>query len=190
MGAFLSLPILAIAVVLLYVSLHNGLVRKVNRVDQASSSIDVMLKKRYDLIPNLVAAVQQYMEHERSLLEALTDLRTRALSPQATPEDRNQLDVATTAALRQFTVAVENYPQLKASETFLQLQGSLNEVEEQLSASRRFYNAAVTEYHDALRTWPSSIVAGQMGLQPRELFAAVEAERQPVDVGALFDRAK
>ena len=190
MGAILSLPILALVAVLGYVVLHNGLVRKVNRVDQASSSIDVMLKKRWDLIPNLVAAVEQYMDHERSLLETLTELRARALSPQATAEDRNQMDVATSAALRQFTVAVENYPQLKASDNFLQLQGSLNEVEEQLSAARRFYNAAVTEYHDGLRTWPSSIVAGQMGLQPRELYAVADAERQPVDVGALFDRAK
>ena len=93
MGAILSLPILALVAVLGYVVLHNGLVRKVNRVDQASSSIDVMLKKRWDLIPNLVAAVEQYMDHERSLLETLTELRARALSPQATAEDLSLIHI-------------------------------------------------------------------------------------------------
>lgn len=190
MESIFTLPVLVILAVLGYVFLHNDLVRKVNRVDQASSSIDVMLKKRWDLIPNLVAAVEQYMNHERFLLEALTELRTRALSPQATPAERNQLDIATTAALKQFIVAVENYPQLKASENFLHLQGSLNELEEQISAARRFYNAAVTEYHDGLRTWPSAMVAKQMGLKPRDLFTVADGERESADLRALFERAR
>ena len=168
------------------VGLYNGLIRKKNRADQAESSIDVMLKKRYDLIPNLVDAVKSYMEHERGLLEEITALRSEALQGGVSSERSAELDQAMTGAMGKLMIAVENYPDLKANENFLQLQGSLNEVEEQLSAARRAHNAAVTTYNIALETFPSNLMANSMGLTRRTLFEAESGAREVPDVGAMM----
>jgi LemA protein len=166
--------------------LYNSLIGKKNAVDQAFSSIDVMLKKRYDLIPNLVATVEQYMTHERSLLTELTELRTRAMSGDVSPDQRVATENQLSGVLGRIMVAVENYPDLKASQNFLQLQGSLNEIEEQISAARRAYNAAVTDLNNAIEMVPTNIIAGMMNLQKRQLFVAAEAERQSIDVRGMF----
>ncbi|HMO56597.1 MAG TPA: LemA family protein [Roseiflexaceae bacterium] len=166
--------------------LYNSLIGKKNAVDQAFSSIDVMLKKRYDLIPNLIATVEQYMTHERDLLTELTQLRTRALSGDISPDARVTTENQLSGVLGRVMVAVENYPDLKASQNFLQLQGSLNEIEEQISAARRAYNAAVTDLNNAIEMAPTNIIAGMMNLQKRQLFVASEVERQNVDVRSLF----
>lgn len=169
-----------------FIAIYNGLIGRRNRVDQAFSSIDVMLKKRYDLIPNLVATVEQYMTHERGLLTELTELRTRAVTADIPADRRIQLEDQISTVLGRVMVSVENYPDLKASRNFLQLQGSLNEIEEQISAARRAYNAAVTDYNNALEMFPSSIVAGMMNFQRRTLFVASDVERQNVDVRSMF----
>jgi LemA protein len=173
---------------LVFVGIYNGLIGKRNRVNESLSSVDVMLKKRYDLIPNLVGAVDRYMEHEQGLLRELTELRARAVSGSPTDAERAELDQATSAALGQLMIAVENYPDLKANENFLQLQSALNEVEEQLSASRRAYNATVTAFNDAIEMFPSNVVAGMMGLAKRPWFKAEEAVHTTPDVAELFDR--
>jgi len=164
---------------------YNSLVRRRNRVDQAYSTIEVQLTQRYDLIPKLVETVKQYMGHERSLLEDIVRLRQKAVSS-ANPTDKIKADNDLTRAMGQLNVTMENYPQLKASDTFVQLQRSLNEVEEQLAAARRSYNAAVTDYNNAVQTFPSSIVAGSMNFGTRTMFVADVAKRGDVDIRGLF----
>ena len=178
--------LIAIVIVGLFgITIYNSLVRRRNMVDQAFSTIDVQLTQRYDLIPKLVETVKQYMGHERSLLEDITRLRSQAVQA-SSPEAKIAADNQLTRAMGQLNVTMENYPQLKASDTFVQLQRSLNEVEEQLAAARRSYNAAVTDYNNTVQTVPSSIVAGTMGFGLRQTFVADEGKRRDVDMKGLF----
>jgi LemA protein len=179
---------LVLLLLIIGIGLYNSLIGKKNQVENAMGGIDVQLKKRHDLIPNLVATVQQYMEHERSLLERITELRTRALAGNVPEGERLQLETALSGALRSLMVSVENYPNLKANENFLHLQASLNEIEEQISAARRTYNASVTDFNNAIEMFPSNIVAGMMGLSRKAVFEAEEVERQTPDVGQLFSQ--
>lgn len=167
------------------ISSYNSLIGRRNRADQALSSIEVQLTQRYDLISKLVEAVRQYMGHERSLLEDIVKLRTQAAGA-GTPEARIKADNELSRAMTQLNVTMENYPQLRSSENFVQLQRSLNEVEEQISAARRSYNAAAVEYNNAIEMFPSSIIAGSMNFQPKPLYAAEARKLQDVDMRALF----
>lgn len=167
------------------ITLYNSLIRRRNMVDQAFSTIEVQLTQRYDLIPKLVETVKQYMGHERSLLEDITRLRTRAIQS-TTPAAKIQADNELSRALGQLNVTMENYPQLRASENFVQLQRSLNEVEEQLAAARRSYNGSVIDYNNAVQTFPSSVIAGSMGFGTRLVFVADEKKRGDVDMRGLF----
>ncbi len=172
--------------VIIYALLYNSLIGKKNQVEYAYSGVDVQLKKRHDLIPNLVATVKQYMEHERALLERITELRARATSPNLSEGERMQAEAQLSGALRSLMIAVENYPQLKANENFLHLQASLNEIEEQIAAARRAYNAAVTDYNNAIEMFPTNLIASTMGLRRRAVFEAEEAERATPSVSQLF----
>lgn len=185
MGLFIVGGIVVV-VGIIAVVIYNSLVGKKNQVENAFASIDTMLKKRYDLIPNLVATVKQYASHESETLTKVTELRTRALMGGLSSDEEVKLNNELSRALGGILVQVENYPELKANENFLQLQRSLNEVEEQISASRRAFNAAVTEYNNAVEMFPSSIFASMMGYSRRELFEIPETERRNLDVGALF----
>lgn len=167
------------------VGAYNNLIRRRNRVDQAYSTIEVQLTQRYDLIPKLVETVKQYMGHERSLLEEITRLRTRAVNATG-PAAKIQADNELSRAMGQLNVQLENYPQLRASDNFVQLQRSLNEVEEQLAAARRAYNGAVIDYNNAVQTFPSSIIAGSMNFGTRQVFVAEEHKRGDVDMKSLF----
>lgn len=164
----------------------NSLVRKRNALEQAFSSIDVMLKRRCDLIPNLVSCVSGYMQHEKNLLAEVTALRAQAASGRLSPNGSVEVNSQLSARLRQVIVVVEAYPQLRASENFLQLQAALNETEEQLSASRRAYNAAVVAYNNAIETLPTSLLSGCIGWKPRVLFSASEPDRATPNVGPLL----
>ena len=179
--------IIASVIVLLLILIYNNLVGKKNQVANAFSSIDVLLKKRFDLIPNLTKMVKRYMQHEADVLTQVTDMRTKALSGQMTDAETVDMDQKVSSALGKIMVAVENYPELKASETFINLQASLNEVEEQISAARRAYNASVKDYNNALEMFPSNIIAGLMRYQKKVFFEIDTRERQPVDVGQLID---
>ena len=167
---------------------YNRFIRLRNQADQAFSTIDVMAKKRYDLIPNLVAAVEKYMQHERGTLTEITEMRARAIQGNLSPNERVDLENQITRTLGNIQVAVENYPDLKASENFKQLQGSLNEVEEQLSASRRAYNASVTDYNNAVQLFPSNVFALIFNFKSRKWLETPEEERKNVDVKGLFNR--
>ncbi|WP_448562930.1 LemA family protein [Trichothermofontia sp.] len=187
MGAIVVLLALIIGAGLFYIFIRNDLIGKKNQVEQAFSSIDVMLKKRWDLIPNLISVAKNYMKYEQETLETIVSLRSQAMSSRGEVgriDAENQLS----NAIGKFMITVESYPELKADASFQQIQASLNEVEEQLSASRRFYNAAVTDFNNAIEMFPSSIVASSMNYRPRKLFEATEQERQNVNVDDLFSR--
>jgi LemA protein len=173
-------------IILVFVLIYNGLVRRKNEVDNAFGGIDVQLKNRYDLIPNLVATVQRYSVHERELLEKVTQLRTKAIGGSLSNDQRVEVDNQISGALRSIMVSVENYPDLKASENFVNLQRTLNEVESQISAARRAYNAAVTDFNNGIETFPGNMMAGMMGLVRKQVFEIPTAERQVVNVNELF----
>jgi LemA protein len=179
--------IIAIVVVLVFalVAMYNGLVQKRNRAENAWAQVDVQLKRRHDLIPNLVETVKGYAEHERGTFEEVTAARTaaqQAQGPQAQAEAEN---VLTQALGRLFAVA-ENYPQLRATENFQQLQAQLSETESNIAIARQVYNDTVLTYDNALETVPTSIIAGIFNFRPREYFQADEGDRAVPQVS--FDR--
>jgi LemA protein len=139
--------------------------------------MDVMLKKRYDLIPQLVETVKGYMHHEKGLLSELTELRQKVLMGNLGTNDKVELDNQIKTTLQNVFVSFERYPQLKASENFLKLQGAINETEEQLAASRRFYNAAVNDYHNGIEMFPSRLVALWMGLRHKSFFHVPDTDK-------------
>ena len=179
--------VIIIFIVLFVVLMYNSLVDKKNQVENAFGGMDVQLKKRYDLIPNLISSVKTYMKHESDTLTEITELRTKALSGGLSNDDKVNLDNKLTSKLGGIMVAVENYPDLKASENFNQLQRSLNEVEEQISASRRSYNASVTSYNNSVEMFPTNILAGIMKMQHKNVFEIPETQRENVNVGELFN---
>lgn len=172
---------------LITLSMYNGLIRKKNDVENAFGGMDVQLKKRYDLIPNLISTVKQYMTHERELLTKVTELRGQMMKPNLSNDDRVDLDNQITHGMKGIMVAVENYPDLKANENFINLQRTMNEVESQISAARRAYNAAVTAFNNSVQMFPSNIMAGMMHLTTKKVFEIPEVERQNINANSLFN---
>ena len=164
----------------------NELIARRNRCESAFSTIDVMLKKRYDLIPNLVETVKGYATHERQVFEDVARLRAEAASGRLSTEQTVAANNQITSLLGNILAVVENYPQLKASDNFLHLQRSLNEIEEQIAAARRAYNAAVLDVNNAVQMFPSSIVASMVGIGPRTFLDAPQEERRAPQVGAIL----
>ncbi len=173
--------------IVLFVSMYNSLIRRRNEVDNAFGGIDVQLKKRYDLIPNLVDTVKQYVEHEKELLTKVTDLRAQATRGGLSNDEKIALDNQISAGMGNIMVMVENYPDLKASENFLNLQRSLNEVESQISAARRTYNIVVTDYNNGIQMFPQNLIAGYMNMSKKEVFTIPKAERKNIEVKNLFN---
>lgn len=169
------------AVALIFIGIYNSLVVKRNQVDNAMAGIDVQLKKRYDLIPNLVETVKGYAKHEEEVLTRVVELRNTPYN-QMTAEQKNELDNNMQKLISGLRVNIEQYPDLKASANFIQLQRSLNETEEQLSASRRSFNASVMSYNNAVQSFPTNIVAGMFGFSQRTFFEARAEERENVKV--------
>ncbi len=179
---------IAIGLACVFTIMYNSLINKNNQVENAFGGMDAQLKKRYDLIPNLVKSVKTYMKHEAETLTEITKLRTKAMSGNISDDEKVSLDNAITSKLGGIMVAVENYPDLKASDNFNQLQRSLNEVEEQISASRRAYNATITSYNNSVEMFPTNLIAGMMNMQRKNVFEIPETERKNIDVGDLFDK--
>lgn len=175
-------------VAVLAILMYNSLIGKKNQVDNIFAGVDTVLKKRYDLIPNLVASVERYMEHEKSTLEKITEYRAQAMKSGISDDAKIALDAKLSAALGSITVAMEAYPDLKANENVMHLMRSLNEIEEQISAARRAYNQSVTDLNNAIEMFPTNLIAGWMNLSRRAVFEITVAERQNVDVNALFNR--
>jgi LemA protein len=185
----MSTPLIIIIVLaIILILMYNSLVAKKNQVENIFASVDTQLKKRYDLIPNLVASVSKYMEYEKSILEDITKLRSEANKPNISEKEKIELDAKISSALGSIMIAVENYPDLKANENVMHLQRSLNEVEAQIAAARRAYNQAVTDYNNALEMIPTNIMANAMGYKPKDVFVISETERKNVNVGELFNK--
>lgn len=176
-----------VSIILLWaIILSNRLTYRRNQVENAFASVDAYLKKRYDLIPNLVAAVQQFMGHEKEVFTEITALRTAALKTDITSEEKIEINNKINRALRSINVAMENYPDLKSDTNILHLQASLNEVEEQLSAARRAYNSAVMSFNNSVQLFPSSIIAAMRSFKAKTYLEAIDVERNNINVKELF----
>jgi LemA protein len=186
LGAVFLILIVLIAAITTVV-LYNALIAHKNEVDNMMGSIDAILKKRYDLIPNLVTVVKQYSAFEKSLLEKLTALRSHSLHSDLSIEEKSLLSTQMSGSLREFALTVENYPNLKANESFLHLQRSIAILEEELSAARRVYNQAVTDYNNAREMFPANIVANQMNLETKSVFSTADSEKTSVNINSLFN---
>lgn len=174
----IGLLVVVIVLVALYFTFYNRLVSLRVRSQNAWSDIDVQLKRRADLVPNLVNTVKGYAGHERETLDAVTQARTRAVAAQsASPAERAAAEGQLTSALRGLTVAVEAYPQLQASGGFRDLQSQLASIEDAVQNARRYYNAVVRDFNTAISTIPSSFVAGPLGYRELEFFQAEEGDR-------------
>jgi LemA protein len=159
------LALIALWLILLY----NGLVQKRNRVDNAWAQIEVQLRRRHDLIPNLVETVKGYAAHERGTFEAVTEARAAAASAQ-NPAEAGAAEGLLSQALGRLFAVAEAYPELKANENFLNLQDQLQDTENKIAVSRQVYNDTVLTYHNAIQTFPAVLVAGMFGFRPREFF--------------------
>jgi LemA protein len=178
MGIMLALAVVAV-IAFAVVGIYNGLVRLNVRADNAWSDIDVQLKRRHDLIPNVVETVKGYAAHERQTLEAVVNARARAVSAQgAGPAERGQAEGALTGALRGLFALAEAYPQLRATENFSQLQATLATIEDAVQNARRYYNAVVRDLNTRVQQFPSNLVAGMFGFKNREFFEIPDAAQR------------
>ena len=180
----IALIIIAVIVVLLLlyvVSTYNSLVGLRNKVKDQWSQIDVVLKNRNDLIPNIVETVKGYAKHEKDTLEAVISARNKAVSA-TTPEDEMKASGEVTQALSRLFALAESYPELKANENFMDLQNNLKDIEEKIRFARQFYNDMVMTYQNKLEMFPSNIVAGMFKFEKATFFEATEEERKNVEV--------
>ncbi len=177
----LIILVIVIVIVAIFVGIYNGLVTRRNRVDEALGQIEVQLKRRHDLIPNLVQAVKGYMGFEQDVLTRVTEARAGAVAAGAQgPAQQAAAENMLTGALRSLFAVVENYPDLKANQNVMQLQEELTTTENQISFSRQHYNATVLDYNNTIQTIPSVLIAGPLGFTKREFFdAEPEAEAVP-----------
>ena len=175
--------ILIIAIIDLWLILtFNGLVRRRYHVREAWSDIDVQLKRRHDLIPNLVETVKGYASHERELFEKVSMARAAAMGA-STKDEKDKAENALSGTLKTLFAVAENYPQLKANENFLQLQNELSDTENKIQAARRFYNGNVMDYNTKVEIFPTNLMAGMFGFKKEEFFGMEnEGEREPVKV--------
>jgi LemA protein len=186
----MDLPVIIVLVVLVVIvvfviATYNGLIAKRNRVDEAKSQIDVQLKRRHDLIPNLVNAVKGYMDFEQDVLTKVTEARANAIAAGAQgTAAQAQAENVLTGTLRSLFAVVENYPQLKANENVLNLQEQLTTTENQISFSRQHLNATVLDFNNGIQVFPAVLLAGPLGFTKREFFEA-EPQAQEVPVVAL-----
>ena len=162
------------------VSIYNGLVRLRNNRENAFANIDVQLKQRYDLVPQLVSTVKGYATHEKDLLEKVTAARSAAINATSI-NDKMAADQQLTNALAGLKVSVEAYPDLKANQNFLQLQGELSDIENKLAAARRFFNASTRELNNSVQTFPNNILAGMFGFQKEPMYEIAASERAAVE---------
>jgi LemA protein len=177
----LILLIVIVALIVWVIAMYNGLIRLKNRVDEAWSDIDVQLKRRHDLIPNLVNTVKGYAAHEKEVFEKVTEARTRAMTA-GTAADKGQAENMLSGALKSLFAVSEAYPDLKANQNFLELQRELTDTEDKIMAARRFYNGNVRDFNTKIQVFPTSIFAGMMNFSKRDFFQAEESEKEVVNV--------
>lgn len=168
-------------VILWLIAIYNGLITLKNRTQEAKSDIDVQTKRRYDLIPNLIETVKGYAKHEKEVFTEITKARTEAMQSKGMVDKAEKENMLTSALKSVFAVA-ENYPDLKASQNFLQLQGELSDTENKIEAARRFYNGNVRDFNIKVQVFPNNLIARQLGFSEFELFEAKSDEKEPVKV--------
>lgn len=180
--------IAVVAVFFLFVIImYNSLISKVNQIKNAEGALDASLKQRFDLLPNLVEIAKQYMNHEEKMFEKIIELRTKGQSThnfKETMETSKELD----KALHSFMVNVENYPTLLSNNNFVKIQEALMDLESNIAAGRRFYNAAVVGYNEAIQMIPGNIMAPFMGLREREIYSIPESERSTPNMKEMFKK--
>ena len=183
MTIFLSILLAITAIIILWlIFIYNGLIRLRNRTDEAWSDIDVQLKRRYDLIPNLVSTVKGYAEHEKGVLEEVTKARAMAMGAQ-NPQEKAKTENMLTNALKSLFAVAENYPDLKASQNFLELQRELSDTENKIQAARRFYNGNVRDFNTKVQVFPTNMIANMLGFKKYDFFELEEEiQREPVKV--------
>lgn len=171
-----------VAILAIYViATFNGLTQTRNRVDEAFATMDVYLKKRWDLIPNLVETVKGYMKHEKSTLKEIVELRNKAYD-KMTEEDKVDVNNKLTQGISKLFALAESYPDLKANQNFMDLSAQLTKVEDDIANSRKYYNGAVRTLNDKVQMFPGNMIAGMLGFKTRKMFEAAETERENVKV--------
>ncbi len=178
--------IIAGVVLVVFYGIYVSLIKKKNNLKEAAAGIDVQLKKRYDLIPNLLKSAAKFMEHEKDVFMKVTELREKAMGA-GNFEDRFKAENALSEAMHQFKLTAENYPELKSDAAMVNAMQAMAETEEHIAAARRFYNSAVKDYKNGLEIFPSSMVAALIGLKDEyPFFEAEEAARASIDAGDFF----
>lgn len=180
--------VLSVVAFLLYL-LYASIIQKKNKVKEATAGIDVQLKKRYDLIPNLLSMAQKFMEHEKELMTEIVRLRSEAMkkSFNVNPKEMMELDGMIDAKMKDFWLSVENYPDLKSNESMIQAMQSFAEVEEHIAAARRFYNSSVNSLKNAVEIFPGNIIAAMIGVKADMPFYEAEtAARERIDANEFF----
>lgn len=180
MWIYIILGIVAILAIYVIVT-FNGLTQTRNRVDEAFATMDVYLKKRWDLIPNLVETVKGYMKHEKSTLKEIVELRNKAYD-KMTEEDKVEVNNKLTQGISKLFALAESYPDLKANQNFMDLSAQLTKVEDDIANSRKYYNGAVRTLNDKVQMFPNNMIAGMLGFKTRKMFEAAETERKNVKV--------
>lgn len=175
-----------LAFLILMIVIYNSLIYKKNQIENIKGSIDALLKKRYDLIPNLVSTAKVYMDYESKLLREIVNLRS-ALYGEKSIEDRLKASDKLSKLIEKLFVNFENYPDLKANNSILQLQLELSDIEEQISAARRAYNQVVTDFNNALEMFPSNIIANILGYKRQKVFSIPQDEKKNINIKKLFD---
>ena len=177
----IAIGVIVVLLVLWVIFAYNGLISRRNRVDNAWSQIDVQLKRRHDLIPNLVETVKGYAAHERQTLEAVTQARNMAVSAEG-PHDQAEAENVLTGALKSLFAVSEAYPDLKANQNFLNLQEELTSTEDRIAYARQFYNDSVLSYNTKIQQFPSVVIANSFNFEEREFFDAEPGDTEPVQV--------
>ncbi len=174
--------LIVLAVIVLFgVWIYNSLVRSKVRIDEAWSDITVQLKRRYDLIPNLVETVKGYAAHESKVFDEVTKARTAAMSAGAGMEDKAKAENMLSGTLKSLFAVAEAYPDLKANQNFKDLQDEVTDTEDKIQASRRFYNGSVRDFNSKLAVFPTNLFGNMLGFKPREFFGVDEAEQSQID---------
>jgi len=182
MVVIIILAVLVVLLVLIFIGVNNSMIGARNRVDEAWSGIDVQLKRRHDLVPNLVETVKGYATHERETFQKVTEARADAMKAQG-PAQAGAAEGRLSAVLGDLRAIAENYPELRATENFQQLSRNLSELEDEIQASRRIYNSNVQTYNTKIQVFPNSIIAGSRHFEAREFFEVTDAaDREPVQV--------
>ncbi len=179
---FVAVIVILLILLVYSIAIYNSLVRLKNQSEEAWSSIDIQLKRRHDLIPNLVETVKGYAAHEKETLSKVIEARNMAMNASGSIEKRAEAENFLTGTLKSLFALSENYPNLKANENFLQLQNTLNEIEDNIQSARRYYNAVVRDLNTKIEMFPSSIIANMFNFTKKEYFEIEEREKEPVKV--------